>query len=61
MRSVKKCVRVGAIIRPGKGDRRAFLTQTCKSGLFSGAHPLLTLDNMAAIMPDDRAAIPRRR
>lgn len=30
------------------------LTQT-ESGLyFQGAHPLLTLDNMAAIMPDDR-------
>ena len=30
-----------------------YLTQT-ESGLyFQGAHPLLALDNMAAIMPDD--------
>lgn len=52
MRSVKKCVRVGAIIRPGKGDRRQFNADG-KWVVFSRCAPLLTLDNMEAIMPDD--------
>lgn len=52
MRSVKKCVRVGAIIRPGKGDRRQFNADG-KWVVFSRCAPLLTLDSMEAIMPDD--------